>query len=192
MPPTTRQRNRGPAAAADNRAALVAAGRRLFAEQGYAVPLSAVARAAGVGQGVLYRHFPARTDLALAVFSDNIDEIEQLAAAHPGPDGFLVLWRRVVEHMLESSAFVDALIHAGDLPEWSGAERLERVLAGPLGLARAAGLVDDRLTPDDVLLLLRLLYGVVVTAPDRTTARDSLVRALTLVDPRLATALADG
>ena len=47
------------------------------------------------------------------------------------------------------------------------------MLAGPLGLARAAGLVDDRLTPDDVLLLLRLLYGVVVTAPDRTTARDS-------------------
>jgi hypothetical protein len=38
---------------------------------------------------------------------------------------------------------------------------------------------------------LRLLYGVVVTAPDRTTARGSLGRALTLVDPRLASALAD-
>ncbi len=189
MPSTMRPRNRGPAAAAENRAALVAAGRRLFAEQGYAVPLSAVAREAGVGQGVLYRHFPTRTDLALAVFSDNITEIEQLAADHPGPDCFLVLWRRVVEHMLESSAFVDALIHAGDRPEWSGVERLVTVLTEPLARAQRAGRVDDRLEPDDVILLLRLLYGALVTAPDPDTARRSLHRALTLVDDRLRAAV---
>ncbi len=191
MPSTTRQRNRGPAAAAGNRAALVTAGRRLFAEQGYAVPLSAVAREAGVGQGVLYRHFPTRTDLALAVFTDNIDEIEELEARQTGPDAFLVLWRRVVEHLIDSTAFVDALVHAGDRPEWAGAQRLEGVLSRPMSRARDAGLVDERLTPDDVLLVLRLIYGVLVTSPDRATARGEIDRAVELIDPRLAAALSD-
>jgi AcrR family transcriptional regulator len=64
--------NRGPSAAAENRAALIAAARAVFATAGYDAPLSAVARRAGVGQGSLYRHFPNRMSLAVAVFEDNM------------------------------------------------------------------------------------------------------------------------
>ncbi|HAN25892.1 MAG TPA: TetR/AcrR family transcriptional regulator, partial [Microbacterium ginsengisoli] len=59
--------NRGRAAGPANRAALLAAAREVFGEQGLSAPLSAVARRAGVGQGSLYRHFPTRTALAAAV-----------------------------------------------------------------------------------------------------------------------------
>src|SRR6056297_2610919 len=97
--------NRGPAAAADNRAALLDAARRLFAEQGYRVPLSAIAREAGVGQGSLYRHFPRRIDLALAVFEDNLAELEVLAASDTGPRGFHPLWQRLLELTIRSTAF---------------------------------------------------------------------------------------
>src|SRR5437764_7171008 len=41
-----------------NRAAVLAAAQRLYAEQGVGVSLEEVARRAGVGIGTLYRHFP--------------------------------------------------------------------------------------------------------------------------------------
>ncbi|WP_372341793.1 TetR family transcriptional regulator [Nocardia sp. CC213A] len=52
------RRNKGPGAAAGNRAAIVAAARILFAESGFDVPMSAIARAAGVGQGCCIGTFP--------------------------------------------------------------------------------------------------------------------------------------
>ncbi|HQV92079.1 MAG TPA: helix-turn-helix domain-containing protein, partial [Phycicoccus sp.] len=80
MPSAPLPHNRGPAAGPANRAALIAAARQLMAEQGVQVPLSRIAQEAGVGQGVLYRHFPTRLSLALAVFEDNFTELEGLAA----------------------------------------------------------------------------------------------------------------
>jgi len=75
--------NRGPQAGPANRAALIAAARDVFNEGGIDAPLSAVAKRAGVGQGSLYRHFPDRVSLALAVFEENMSRIEALAAT-PG------------------------------------------------------------------------------------------------------------
>ena len=75
MTSSPRAGNRGPAAAAGNRRALLRAARDLFAQKGYNVPLSAIARAAGVGQAVLYRHFPRRLDLAFAVFEENFADL---------------------------------------------------------------------------------------------------------------------
>jgi AcrR family transcriptional regulator len=71
------KKNRGPAAAAHNRRALIDAARDLFAEQGFSVPFSAVARRAGVGQASLYRHFPDKVALGVAVFEENLKLIEE-------------------------------------------------------------------------------------------------------------------
>ena len=68
--------NRGPAAAAENRRALIAAAREVYADGGLAAPFSAVAKRAGVGQGSLYRHFPDRTALAAELMSPDSPEQE--------------------------------------------------------------------------------------------------------------------
>lgn len=60
----TERANRGPAAAAENRAAIIKAAGEVFAEQGLGAPLNSIAKRAGVGQGSLYRHFPTRASLA--------------------------------------------------------------------------------------------------------------------------------
>ena len=179
--------NRGPAAAAGNRAALLTSARRLFSERGYAVPLSAIARDAGVGQGSLYRHFPTRLDLALAIFEENFAELEALAAADCSAECFSRLWRRLVEFTVESRSFVETALEARrQLADYDGAERLARLLAGPLERAQAAGLVSAGWTVPDLVLAQRMVYGVILTELDPEAARAAAMRALRLVDPALA------
>lgn len=44
-----------------------------------AASLHSIAKAAGVGQGTLYRHFPTRESLVLGIYRDSIDELVSLA-----------------------------------------------------------------------------------------------------------------
>ncbi|MET8380065.1 TetR/AcrR family transcriptional regulator [Streptomyces microflavus] len=141
-----RPSNDGPKAAARNRAALVAAAREVFAEHGLEAPLSAIARRAGVGQGVLYRHFPDRAALVGAVLEENVRQMEQAAesedATLPGLLGVLT-W-----HLAESAAFI-GLLHSSragsrsDLRSHSTAlsERVQRGLRAhlPRGHRLSAG-----------------------------------------------------
>lgn len=55
-----------------NAARLVAAARELFAEQGTEAALDDVARRAGIGNATLYRHFPTRSDLLVAVYAEEV------------------------------------------------------------------------------------------------------------------------
>ncbi len=182
MPATVRATNRGPAAAADNRRALLDSARRLFAERGYRVPLNAIARDAGVGQGSLYRHFPTRLDLAFAIFEDNYAELERIAEEDTGPGAFLRLWRHLIELTLGSTAFVELAVEARrELADPSYGDRLLRILEGPLARAQAAAEVDAALTVEDLALAHRMIYGVIVTQPDAISARSAASRALRLI-----------
>ncbi|MEU0741275.1 helix-turn-helix domain-containing protein [Streptomyces sp. NPDC006134] len=156
----------GPKAAARNRAALVAAAREIYAEHGLDTPLSAIARRAGVGQGVLYRHFPDRAALALAVLEENVRQIERAAAAD-GADLPRVLGV-LTWHQTESTAFVGVL-HADGVASHSGtpayavalSQRIERALRRllPAGHPLAA-------EPDDLMIAVGMVSGA-VTGPTR-------------------------
>jgi AcrR family transcriptional regulator len=63
--------------AAANRRRVLEAATRLFAERGVsAVTTDEVAQAAGVGKGTLFRRFPTRADLCLAVAGARLDALE--------------------------------------------------------------------------------------------------------------------
>ncbi|WP_105969110.1 helix-turn-helix domain-containing protein [Streptomyces geranii] len=107
-PDERRPPNQGPKAAARNRAALIVAAREVYAEHGLHAPLSLIARRAGVGQGVLYRHFPDRAAISTAVLEENVRQVEEAAAAEnaslPGVLGVMT-W-----HVTESAAFIGILL----------------------------------------------------------------------------------
>lgn len=64
---------RGPRSdASRSNARLLAAARELMTTAGADVALDEVARRAGVGNATLYRHFPTRADLLVAVYSDEV------------------------------------------------------------------------------------------------------------------------
>jgi len=63
-----------------NRQQLLDAAAAVFLDSGVNAPVRQVAERAGVGMGTLYRHFPTRADLVVAVYRHQVD-----AAAEAGP-----------------------------------------------------------------------------------------------------------
>jgi AcrR family transcriptional regulator len=63
-----------------NEQALLAAAASVFVTSGVEAPVRAIAAAADVGMGTIYRHFPTRADLVVAVFRHQVE-----ACAEAGP-----------------------------------------------------------------------------------------------------------
>jgi AcrR family transcriptional regulator len=78
-----------------NREQVLAAARLMFAERGADIPMEDIGRAAGVGKGTLYRHFPTRDHLCAAVSGERFAALEERAAALASSDdpwAALVAW----------------------------------------------------------------------------------------------------
>lgn len=156
--------NRGPVAGPENRRALIAAAREVFADSGYSAPLSAVAKKAGVGQGSLYRHFPDRVSLAVAVFDENIGELEILAA---DPVSTLDnLLDRVIEQALVSKVLIDLItVDPDDERIAHLGTRLAAVVETVVERERAAGRIRSTVAADDVFLAVSMVAGLVARVP---------------------------
>lgn len=173
--PADRRENRGPLAAGPNRRALVAAAREVFADVGLDAPLSAVARRAGVGQGSLYRHFPDRVSLAIAVFEDNVTEFEA-RAAQPGATLHDLLGL-ITDRAIDSAAFVEMVSPSMDDPRLAGiGERVADALDSTLPAARADGSVRADLSIHEVFLAVEMVASLLAKTPAeqrRATADDA-------------------
>jgi AcrR family transcriptional regulator len=135
----------------------VASARDVFASVGFDAPLSLIARRAGVGQGSLYRHFPDRASLALAVFEENIAGLETRAAE---PDATLDdLLAEVIDQLTTSVGFIEMVDPASRDPRLlSMHRRLQRLLARKLD--DSAGAVRGDIGAEDLMLALAMLAGV--------------------------------
>ncbi|HEY6799658.1 MAG TPA: helix-turn-helix domain-containing protein [Agromyces sp.] len=158
MPSTASPRaNRGPAAAAENRQALIRAAREVYADGGFTAPFSAVAKRAGVGQGSLYRHFPDRTSLAVAVFDENVADLDEYVSE---PDRTIDdLLDRIVEQAVVATALI-GFIAAAD-PEDPRVrplrERFEALVSRLVTREREAGRIGSHIETADVTMAVGML-----------------------------------
>jgi AcrR family transcriptional regulator len=127
--------------------------------------LHAVAKAAGVGQGTLYRHFPTREHLLAEVYrhelTELVDAVAPLLAEH-SPLEALTRWlARLVEYArvkrgvmaaIEASAWHD--LYADQH------HRLDEALEMLLDQGKAAGEVRGEVDAADVILLLGALSRI--------------------------------
>lgn len=175
--------NRGPSAAAENRAALLEAARAVFEERGPDAPLSLVAKRAGVGQGSLYRHFPDRIAIAVAVMDANMADIEA-AAADPGATMRDVM--DLITHQSEgAAALIEISTRARDDHRLEPLNaRLRTALETVLARAQASGEVGHHVGVDELLLSVTLIAGAMLLTP---TAQRSEVahKAWELISPAL-------
>lgn len=86
-------RRRVRADAQRNIEAVVDAAKAVFAESGVDAPVREIASRAGVGVGTVYRHFPQRSDLVVAVFQKEIDACAGAADRLRSPTSRTKRWR---------------------------------------------------------------------------------------------------
>jgi AcrR family transcriptional regulator len=103
-----------------NRDRLLATAETAFNAQGAGASLDDIAKAAGVGNATLYRHFPTRAKLLEAVYDHRIAELCAAAAelAQPAaPARALREWLcAVVAHVTDRRALTDAFLAAYEGP----------------------------------------------------------------------------
>lgn len=141
-----------------NIAAVVEAAKAVFAESGVDVPVREIAARAGVGIGTLYRHFPQRSDLIVAVFQHEIDACADAAsglAAEHGHGEALARWLRRYTRLIATKRGLAAALHSGDpafdaLPGYFD-QRMRPALQSLLESASAAGEIRATVNPNDLL-----------------------------------------
>jgi AcrR family transcriptional regulator len=130
-----------------NERALLDAAAEVFARSGVDATVREVAAAAGVGMGTLYRHFPTRADLMVAVYRHQIDACAEagpaLLASAPTPFAAMLAWTHLFVDFLGTKHGL-ANVWQGDDAGFSALhalflERLVPVLADLLAAARASG-----------------------------------------------------
>ena len=180
---------------AQTRAALIAAGRRLFGEQGFAATsVDDLARAARVTTGALYHHFPTKTALFETVFEAVHAELMTASAgaargARGATDELDALARGF-------DAFLDAVLKPDvqrilvtDAPAVLGLARFteldERYAVSAIVAALQAADDAGRLHADDPETIARLLLGALVRgsmliagSADPAATRESVGRAV--------------
>lgn len=141
-----------------NRERVLEAAKAVFSAGGPEASLDAVARAARVGIGTLYRHFPTREALFEAVYRREVQQLAELAdklKQEPDPVEALRHWMRSnVKFVATKKGMSEALALAAyknsELFSYSYA-RLTQAVGALLDRAVAAGEIRDDITPEDLL-----------------------------------------
>ena len=151
-----------------NRERIIVAAREAFADAGRDVQMPEVARAAGVGVGTLYRHFPAKDDLVRALVDDKVQagiETTREALTRDDP-GEAIEWlvHETAAKMAASRGLRDAMsvIDFGDENPWNSDEA-RRCAADVLDRARDASAIRADLTVDDWQALMCGLSASIAT-----------------------------
>ncbi|WP_155368560.1 TetR/AcrR family transcriptional regulator [Catellatospora vulcania] len=144
-----------------NRARVLDAASAVFAEHGTAASTEQIARAAGVGPGTVFRHFPTKEDLLTAVYLDRLEHLAAQAgelATAPEPTAALRgFFRGAVEGSAAKNALAQALAGAGISPADAASgigARLRAALGVLLERAQRDGGVRPELTVTDLMSLL--------------------------------------
>lgn len=170
-----------------NREALLAVAAELIAEQGPEVPLDEIARAAGVGNATLYRHFPYRRALLHAIAVQVIGRTAAAAerALAEEPDSYQALARYLREAVRVRVGWVMPAIAAAldcDDAEIAGLRaRSVAAITTLIGNAQRDGAIHPDVTFGDVSLLLIRLARPLPPGRDRAVQDASAQRHLVIM-----------
>jgi AcrR family transcriptional regulator len=146
---------------------LLHAAMAVFETSGVNVPIREISEKAGVGVATLYRHFPRRSDLIVAVLELQINDCAAAAkvlSAEYEPDEALSRWMNLyVELIAKKRGFASAL-HSGN-PAYGGLakyflQRMRPALDGLLASAVRAKAIRPGIPAEDILkAVVRLCHG---------------------------------
>jgi len=169
-----------------NRRLLLEAAATAFAEGGIDVSAGEIARRAGVAKGTLFRHFPTKHDLLVAVLIDRMAQLQALIAevssqSPPGLAAVAEIMARGAAILASDLSFFDAAMAGvavdGDLLREKLA--LEVALDGLVSAAQACGEVRGDVRGTDLAILM--MAATNTCAPTRAIRPDLYRRYLALM-----------
>jgi AcrR family transcriptional regulator len=136
----------------------------VFAASGPDVSVHEIAERAGVGPATVFRRFPTKDDLMVAVIARRVEEIgaifrEELRARDPS-ESFFRAMRRIADLHMAAPGLHKCLAHCGDKP---GAAELASLGEKLIARAQKAGAIRRDVKPAEVSTLMK---SVMQSAPE--------------------------
>lgn len=168
--------------ARENREKILQVADEAFREGTQVVPLEEIARRAGLGRATVYRHFPDRRALGLAVTKRKLRTVIGLVEAETARHGE---FREILATVLHAQVAHRPLVRFfRELPvryQRREADGLVALLAPSLRRAQAAGVVRPQIEPGDLLMVFEMVEAALETAVDRHAATDGVARLIDVI-----------
>lgn len=165
-----------------NRALVIEAARARFRAGAAEVSLEDIAADARVGRSTLFRHFANKLDLIQAVQAveeQTLAEASQMLGERP--DAIFEMMRMVARLSVLYRAMDDALVRTeeGRLMMERAVRQTGALFSSHVDRAKSAGLLNDDVTLDDILMASSMMGGVLVMRPE--SLEDAIDKALSLL-----------
>ncbi|MDH1253474.1 TetR/AcrR family transcriptional regulator [Comamonas thiooxydans] len=147
---------------AERRAQLLDAADAVFAEHGVTAPLDLIVERAQVGRATLYRQFPDRRAIMLALLERSVEKTRAAAASWKDDDqAFFKLLALVGERIAVSATLVDywRTVDQSDAEVIHARQQMWLVFEEPMKRAVAKGLCKQVLNAKDLSLVFGMLGG---------------------------------
>ena len=167
--------------AARNAERILNAARELFTAEGTGVALDRIARQAGVGNATLYRNYPTRSDLLVAVYTQEVDELVQYGEAlldSDAPIDALFVWlEALIRHMSDKRLLATTASERDADLRSELFDRWHAQMLATLDALRESASQTQRLNDVSARDLAALANGLALAAVDD----DQVVRLLAIV-----------
>jgi AcrR family transcriptional regulator len=147
-----------------NREALIAAAKTVFGRQGVTASMEDVIREASVGRGTLYRHFPTREALFVAIMDEQVAALRARAdelLREPANWGALEAWLRLYDASATAYPGMSAHVASGladdSSPVAQACAPMKASFSKVWRRAQREGIVRDDLAPRQLLTLISSL-----------------------------------
>lgn len=166
-----------------NRAAIMEAAIEVFGTTGGDAAFADIAQAAGVGRATVYRHFPDRAALLIAVIDSRLSELEDYVRDSRDADLLEHLLRKHGRYMATLPGIITAMREAGG--EATFVEAANRRFAAlherALRAARNAGTIRSDLSVSDLELITNMMAAVASEAYTTGDTGEALDRVVDLI-----------
>jgi AcrR family transcriptional regulator len=141
-----------------NRAAVMAAAKKLFADRGLDAQMPDVAKRAKVGVGTVYRHFPTKEDLIAALVAERFERLAQKAGegveAEDPWDGLADFIRFAAQIQADDRGLCEVMGSRPDMMDAAArAAGLPELCEQLIGRAQRSGQLRSDLTWEDIPMI---------------------------------------
>lgn len=166
-----------------HRAVLLDTAAAVFLEFGITTSLNTVILRSGLGRATLYRHFPDRAALVLALVDASLDRLEAAAASQPrGTGQWQMIVHQVAAELASNPALADAWRVVDPRSEASilRQRRFCELCIEPVREAVKAGTIRPDLRVDDMILIVGMI-GTAMREKDETARKAMIARLTALI-----------